>query len=440
MKKILLLSALTSATLFAVAPAVKSTQDRTFSQSQYMPDISMIGDFSYVNHSISDAELQHLEIPGIAHGIMGAHEHGGNSESTYNANNGFNLNYAEMVLSSNVDPFFSMDAVLHFSPEGVEVEEAYFTTTALGKGFRFRGGKLLSEFGRQNSQHHHFWDFGSAGLVNEAFLGSHGINELGVQLQWVAPTENYLMVGGELLQGTNEAMFGNTQIADPNSSDDENPDILGSEESAPSLFVGYVKSSFDIGSTTILPGLSYAYGSSRLDHMEDEENPHAFVGNSSLYGADLTVKHYFDSYSFLTWQSEWMGRDMDGTQYNNNGTVTNPVDLEKKQAGYYTQLVYAYNQNWRVGGRYDNIYQNDMTKNGLSQAYVNPDIDNPVSTSEYFDRYSAMVEYHTSEFARIRLEYNHNNALFSEEGERQSMDSIMLQFNVAIGAHGAHDF
>jgi hypothetical protein len=418
MKKALLLSALASATLFAVAPAVKPIQERTFSQSQYMPDISMIMDFSYVNHSIKDAELQHLEIPGVVHGIMGTHEHGGNSESTYNAKNGFNLNYAEMVLSSNVDPFLSMDAVLHFSPEGVEIEEAYFTTTALGNGLRLRGGKLLSEFGRQNSQHHHFWDFGNMGLVNEAFLGSHGINELGAQLQWVAPTDNYLMVGAEVLQGTNEAMFGNVQIGEEDA-------IIAEGKRAPSLFVGYVKSSFDIGNTTILPGLSYAYGSTRLDHIEDEG--HVFAGNSSLYGADLTVKHFFDSYSFLTWQSEWMMRKMELTQYdvNASGAIEDQEEMTKKQAGYYTQLVYAYDQNWRYGVRYDSIYQNDVTAKNLP---------------EDMKRCSAMVEYHPSEFSRIRLEYNRNNALFNEAGERQSMDTVMLQFNISIGAHGAHDF
>lgn len=418
MKKALLLSALASATLFAVAPAVKPIQERTFSQSQFMPDISMIADFSYVNHSINDAELQHLQIPGVAEGIMGTHEHGGNAESTYNAKNGFNLNYAEMVLSSNVDPFLSMDAVLHFSPEGVEIEEAYFTTTALGNGFRLRGGKLLSEFGRQNSQHHHFWDFGNMGLVNEAFLGTHGINELGAQAQWVAPTENYLMLGAELLQGTNEAMFGNAQIG-------EEGNVTAEGKRAPSLFVGYVKSSFDIGNTTILPGISYAYGSTRLDHIEDEG--HAFAGNSSLYGADLTVKHYFDSYSFLTWQSEWMMRNMELTEYdvNASGALNGQEELTKKQAGYYTQLVYAYDQNWRIGARYDSIYRNDVTAQELP---------------EDMKRYSAMVEYHPSEFSRIRLEYNRNNALFSEAGERQSMDTVMLQFNISIGAHGAHDF
>ncbi|MBD3801525.1 MAG: hypothetical protein IE886_08845, partial [Campylobacterales bacterium] len=150
-----------------------------------------------------------------------------------------------------------------------------------------------------------------------------------------------------------------------------------------------------------------------------------------LYGADLTVKHYFDSYSFLAWQSEWMMRDMKGTKYtlDTNTTTLGSASLRKKQAGYYTQLVYAYDMNWRAGVRYDNIYKNDVTKNSTAQ-----DMENS------FERISAMVEYHPSEFSRFRLQYNHNTALFNEEGERQSVDTIMLQANIAIGAHAAHDF
>lgn len=424
MKKTLLLSTLVATTLFAEVPPLKPVEERTFSQSQYIPDISLITDFSYVYRSVEDAELEHLEIPGIAHGIYGGHSHGGHVEKPANASNGFNLNYAELVLSSNVDPYFNMDGVFHFSEEGVDIEEAYFTTTALPAGIRFRGGKMLSAFGRINQQHHHFWDFGDQPLVYQAFLGNHGLNELGAQFQWTAPTETYLMVGLEVLQGNNEAMFGNGQIIDENHAGD----ILSDAVRAPSMYVGYLKTSFDIGKTSILPGISYVYGSSRLDHFEDEE-PHAFSGNSAVYGADLTVKHYFDSYSFLTWQSEWLMRDMDGTQYNDDGTSTTPVDLQKKQSGYYTQLVYAYNQNWRAGARLDSIYQNDVTASGTTQ-------DNPSD----FNRYTLMAEYHPSEFSRIRLQYNKNDALYNEDGEKQNIDTVMLQFNIAIGAHGAHSF
>ncbi|WP_345969714.1 hypothetical protein WCX72_10420 [Sulfurimonas sp. HSL1-6] len=416
------------ALLFADAATILPVEKRTFEQSKFIPDISLILDASYVTRNKTDDEIAHYEIPGVAHGIMGAHAHDGNSHATYNAYNGFNLNYGELVLSSSVDPYFTLDGTFHFSENGVEIEEAYFTSTALPYGLRLRGGKLLSNFGRLNSQHHHYWDFGDMPLIYQAFLGDHGINEKGVQLQWVAPTETYLMFGGEVLQGENEMMFGTASIADPTATD---PDAAPLAESAdaPALFVAYAKTAVDIGETTVMPGISYARGTSRLDHFEDE-TPHAFSGMSSLYGADLTVKHYFDSYSFLTWQSEWMMRDMKGTQYAQpDVNTTTSASLRKEQAGYYTQLVYAYNMNWRAGVRYDNIYQNDVTKNDVLQ-----------DMEDGFERISAMVEYHPSEFSRFRLQYNHNTALYNEDGQRQSVDTIMLQANIAIGAHAAHDF
>lgn len=425
MKKILLASALCATLVYGDAPSLLPVEKRTFNQSKFIPDISAILDFSYVNNSVSDDEIAHLELPGVAHGLLGEHSHGDTNHATYNSKQGFNLNYAELVLSSSVDPFFNMDAVFHISEHGVEVEEGYFTTTALGNGLRVKGGKFLSNFGYLNSQHHHYWDFGDMPLVYEAFLGMHGINELGAQIQWTAPTPFYLMAGFEVLQGENEQMFGNGTIGDV-----EDPITKGTD--APSLYVGYIKSSFDIGDTTIFGGLSYAQGDSRIDHSEDEE-PHAFSGDSKLYGADLVIFHSFDSYSSIKWQSEWLSRKMDGIQYNldpNDITsVLSTPDINKKQSGFYSQLVYKHDKNWKMGVRYDSIYKNDVASNGT-------DTDKPTD----FNKYSAMIEYNTSEFARFRLQYNRNEAMYNEDGDKVNIDTIMLQANIAIGAHAAHSF
>ncbi|MCW8894582.1 hypothetical protein [Sulfurimonas sp.] len=400
------------------------TKNATFMQSQYMPDISLIMDTSYVSRSKKDDEAAHLEVPGVAHGLLGSHSHDGDSHSTYNASNGFNLNYAELVLSSAVDPFFTMDGIFHFSEHGVEIEELFFTSTALGYGTRVKGGKFNSNFGYLNEQHHHAWDFADMPLVYESFLGMHGLNEKGLQLQWTAPTKNYLMLGAEVLQGENEQMFGNATIGDA-----QDPIAKGSR--APSLFVAYAKTSFDIEDTTVLGGLSYANGTSRIDHSDDEDGPHVFSADSVLYGADLTIKHYFDSYSFLTWQSEWLMRDMDGVQYNLDGTgaVVSSPNLTKEQAGLYTQLIYAIDKNWKIGARYDTIYKNDVAANGI-------DLNKPTD----LNKYSTMIEYRTSEFAKFRLQYNRNEALYNEDGMREKIDTIILQANFSIGAHGAHSF
>ena len=426
MKKILLSSVLCATLLYSDVAVLLPVEKRTFDQSKYIPDISAILDFSYVDNSVGNDEIGHLEIPGVAHGLLGQHSHGDDNHATYNAKQGFNLNYAELVLSSNVDPFFSMDAVFHFSEHGVEIEEAYFTSTALGNGLRARGGKFLSNFGYINSQHHHYWDFGDMPLVYEAFLGMHGINELGAQIQWTAPTPFYLMAGFEVLQGENEQMFGNATVGDA-----ENPIAKG--EDAPSLYVGYIKSSFDVGDSTIFGGISYAQGESRIDHSGDEEGPHVFSGDSKLYGANLVVLHALDSYSSIKWQSEYLSRDMDGIQYNLDSnditSVLSSPNINKKQSGLYSQLIYTHNQNWKMGLRYDTIFKNDVTANGI-------DTNKP----DDFKKYSAMIEYHTSEFARFRVQYNRNDAMYNEDGNRQSINTIMLQANIAIGAHSAHSF
>jgi hypothetical protein len=430
MKKILLSSVLCATIAFGGAD-VLPVEKRTFAQSKFIPDISLIMDMSYVNRSVKDHETESLELPGVAHGLLGSHDHGDSSHATYNANNGFNLNYAELVLSSSVDPFFTMDGVFHFSENGVEIEELYFTSTALGYGARVKGGKFNSNFGYLNEQHHHYWDFADMPLVYESFLGMHGINEKGVQLQWTAPTDTYIMLGAEVLQGENEQMFGNGEINLTTINAAANPAEAEAAD-APSLFIAYAKTSFDIGDTTILGGLSYAQGKSRIDHTDDD-TPHAYCADSKIYGADLVIKHNFDSYSSLKWQSEWMLRDMDGTQYANNGAGTFVApNVTKKQAGLYSQLIYAYDKSWKVGARYDTIYQNDVESNGVNQ-----------NKATDMDKYSAMLEYSTSEFARFRLQYNRNNALYKEVAGadvQQHIDTIIFQVNISIGAHGAHSF
>lgn len=421
MKKIILSAALCTSLLYSTD--VLPIDKRAFDQSKFIPDISLIMDASFVDRNIKDDKAAHLEVPGVAHGLLGSHSHGGDNHATYNADNGFNLNYAELILSSNVDPFFKMDGVFHFSESGVEIEELYFTSNILGYGTRIKGGKFNSNFGYLNEQHHHAWDFADMPLVYDAFLGMHGLNEKGIQLQWTAPTPFYLMAGIEALQGENEQSFGHKTIGNV-----ENPIAKGSD--GVSMFVGYLKASYDIGNTTLLGGVSYAQGNSRINHTA-EEAPYAFSGDAKLYGADFVVLHQLSSYSSLKWQSEYLQRELDGTQYilDTSLSVLSSPSMLKKQSGLYSQLIYTYDKNWKIGARYDTILKNDVVNNGAT-------VDQPNG----LDRYSAMVEYHTSEFARFRLQYSRDNAMFNEDGQREKLDTIILQANISIGAHAAHSF
>ncbi|MGC8869230.1 MAG: hypothetical protein ACP5P7_06190, partial [Sulfurihydrogenibium sp.] len=102
--------------------------------------------------------------------------------------------------------------------------------------------------------------------------------------------------------------------------------------------------------------------------------------------------------------------------------------LEKKQGGFYVQGIYKFDQRWRVGLRYDLINKNDVIAKGKNQ-----------NLPDNLYRYSAMIDFLPSEFSRIRLQYNYDKSLFLGS-ERKTNHEIILQFNLAIGAHGAHGF
>ena len=448
MKKIWMISAIASTLLCAQETTKESIEQQLESKKVkatqadgYNLDLSLIVDVSYTNQSFDDDEhIEHLEIPGFVHG--GGHDHEGHSHAPLTGNDGFNLNYAELTMGASVDNYFDLLGIFHLTEDDFEIEEAYATTRSLPYHLQLKLGKFKSDFGYLNNKHQHNYNFYDMPLVYSALLGDHGLTELGFQLQYVVPTEQYIMVGLEALEGENERSFGNEGFTlgegghdheeDHDDHDEHEEDHMTSIDDTdfPSLWVAYAKTSFDIGEGTLLAGVSMAQGDSRINHLEDE-NPHAYEGENTLYGVDLTYKYYFTADHAITWQSEYIYREMDGTQYVQNAVSGEwqGVSMKKEQAGYYTELVYQYDKNYRAGVRYSDLNQNDVTVNGNAKAQLD-------------DMYvaSAMLEYNPSEFSRLRLQYNYNSSLYNEEGEKNNKKEVVLQFNYAIGAHGAHAF
>jgi hypothetical protein len=228
-------------------PSIPQTRSGSpFSQSKFVPDISMIVDVSWVSRDLDNAVFPELSLPGLIH-------HHGEADAEHesmNSRKGFNLNYGELSLYSIVDPYFDLFAVLHVAAEHAGLEEAYITTRKLPYGFQVKAGKFLSSFGRLNEQHAHYLDFAERPLVLNAFFGEEGLNELGARITWVAPTDIYLMLGTEILMGENEASFGTSGFSDGNG-------IVNVREiENPNLLVGYVRSSFDIEDAAVLLGAS----------------------------------------------------------------------------------------------------------------------------------------------------------------------------------------
>src|SRR6185436_18539500 len=97
--------------------------------------------------------------------------------------------------------YFRGVAIASLAPEGgVTVEEAYFQTLALPRGFTLKGGRFFSGIGYLNEQHQHVWDFQDAPLVYQAFLGGQFVED-GGQIKWVAPTDTFVELGAEIGNG-----------------------------------------------------------------------------------------------------------------------------------------------------------------------------------------------------------------------------------------------
>ena len=149
----------------------------------------------------------------------------------------------------------------------------------------------------------------------------------------------------------------------------------------------------------------------RYSHSAVMRHKPTFANWPDIYAADFTLKTALDTYSSLMWQSELL--------YRNKETS----DEILKQAGYYTQLIYQYDQNWAMGARYDSLYKN---------------LDNQ---PDDLDKYTAMVEYKPFEFTKFRLQYTYDRSkMFGINNERENTSELLLGVTIEAGAHGAHAF
>ncbi|MEK7432185.1 MAG: hypothetical protein AABZ74_03545 [Cyanobacteriota bacterium] len=375
-----------------------------FSQFKFIPDISVILDGSYV---FRDKKIEDFNKTRDVKGF-------GLLDNYINKNNGFNLNYSELAFSSVVDPFFDFFTNFHLSENEFEIEEAFINTRFLPFGLRFKVGKFLSNFGRINSQHAHYWDFNDQPLVYGLTLSEHGLLEKGIQLNWLAPFDFYLALGSEVFIGENEKSFGNKGfVIGKNTFEDIN---------LPNLVTGFAKTSFDIGELTFLGGVSYAQGGTRILEQSNEENSEttALSGINKIFGADLTLKYQLDSYSYLSLQSELIKRNMSGDLYKKDTSSS----FSKNQSGLYSNLIYKVSNQWKLGLRYDLIFENNLLEDSKK-----------IESNSNLSRYSAMIEYNTSEFSRFRFQYNHDRV-----SSLEPVNEFMLNMNISIGAHGAHAF
>ena len=109
-----------------------------------------------------------------------------------------------------------------------------------------------------------------------------------------------------------------------------------------------------------------------------------------------------------------------------DGTL-NTDTYNASQSGWYLQGIYKFMPEWRTGLRYDHLNGGNVDYGantaGLSNVNYDP------------QRWTWMVDYNPSEFSRIRLQ-------LSRDESRQGLadNQVYLQYQMSLGAHGAHKY
>lgn len=390
----------------APAPAVAAAPPQPAATSRGLLDISLIlaGQVTRTRLDPAGYRIRGFQLPTDAEFGPGAR--------------GFSLSETELTLGANIDPYFRGQTTLAVTPDNeVEVEEAFVQTTALGRGLTLKAGRFFSGVGYLNSQHRHTWDFADAPLAYQAMLGTQFADD-GLQLAWIAPTDRFLEVRAEVGRGR----------AFPGSDSSRN----GAGAAALSAHVGD-----DVGASH-----SWRAGVSLLRARADQQElaatdtagndiTNAFSGRTRVWIADAVYRWAPNGNPRQTnfkLQAEYLRSRREGELLVDTAGTASPGSFRAVQSGWYLQGVYQFMPRWRLGLRTERLGPGTPDF-GANAGLVDLGTGTP-------RRNTLMLEHNPSEFSRIRLQAAQDRARGSGASDLQ----WWLQYQMSLGAHGAHGF
>ena len=330
---------------------------------------------------------------------------------------GFSLAESELGFSANIDTWLRGVGIFAVQPNNsVSVEEAFIQTTSLGNGLSLKAGRFFSGIGYLNPQHAHAWDFVDNPLAYQALLGTQ-YGDDGLQLKWLAPTDQYIELGAELGRGRS---FPGTDT--------------GRNGSGMTAFTAHTGG--DIGdSHNWRAGLSVlnvkANGQSLLaTDAAGSMVTNDFRGRTRVWVIDAIWKWAPGGNATRTnfkLQGEYLRSTASGSLIYDVGNADSAGAYRAVQSGWYLQGVYRFMPRWRVGLRTER----------LNPGRPDYGVNNGALTSSAYrpSKNSLMIDFNPSEFSRLRLQ-------LAQDRSRQGRidNQLFLQYQMSLGAHGAHGY
>jgi hypothetical protein len=320
---------------------------------------------------------------------------------------GFSLGESEISLAANIDPELAGFMDVSFNDQNqLSVEEAYLRTTSLPDGLTLKAGRFYSGIGYLNERHAHDWIFSDAPLPYRAFLDNQ-YGDDGVQLRWLAPTDIFLEFGAEWFRG------------------DEFP-AQGAAHAGHGTETAFVHSGDDINdSSSWLAALSYIQTRAG-DRQTDYMTPTGTVTDNFTGTDDLGIASFV--YKWAP-NGNPLVNNFVGTAeffYGREKGFFDGVPISDNRNGFYAQGDYEFMPQWSVGLRYAQVHSGSIPVSLDGSALDDLGISPRAET--------ALLEYDSSEFGRIRLQYTH------DESSLKANDEVLLEYTVIYGPHGAHRY
>jgi len=315
---------------------------------------------------------------------------GAAGRNTVNPSPALQMREAEASFQAVVDPYARADFFMAFGEEGVELEEGFITLTELPGKFQAKVGKMRAAFGKINTLHTHAVPWADRPLVTQNLVGGEeGISDAGVSLARLIPNPwIFLEATGQVYRG-----------------DAAGGELYKSSTPGDLSYVGRLRGYHDLTESTNLDlGFSFSQGHNASGVVDDID-----LGRytTQLYGIDATVRwrpltraiyHQFVGRSEVIWSR----RDQ-------------PNGLQQA-SGVYVSGDYQFARRWFAGGRFDwSDHADEGSVRDSGQSFV--------------------LTYLPSEFSQLRGQYRRTSY-----GNGPVANEFLMQFQFAIGAHGAHPF
>jgi hypothetical protein len=372
-----------AAPLSAQDPPAGATQGPT--NPRLLPDISVVGDL------IGDFSPE---------------------GSTQEDGRRLSVREVELAFQAAVDPYFRGDVFLGVSDlEGIAIEQAFLTTTALPWALEAKLGRFLMPVGKQNMTHRHDLHTIEYPYLLQRFLGPEGLKGTGVSVSRIfAPLGFY-----------QELIVSMIDAVEEEEEEEGDPIVLEAPINRRLSGLGYqarLRNYWDLSESSNLEVSGSVLTGKRAQPFADATGGGVtgIAARQSVISADVTYRWrplQQGLYRSFIVQAEVMRQLNDVPDVPAGQTFAGP---DRGFTGAYAFARYQITRRGYLGSRFDWI-------------------EDPDAGGETLTAVSGYLEFFPSEFSKLMAAYERLNP---ENGS--GLNRILLQATFALGPHKPHPF